>query len=181
MSNFAQPGSAGPYSINPSGGCCNQPSGGTLGPAPQRLTGSGGLPTPAPPWLVVRSTTSSTAAQGVEPWWKCLHCEQFWTVGLRRTVFSRLASRLPRHRGRTPGLPPPFPPDPGSPLPPCPQPWQFGALVFRAADRHLCACGFGRPEKENDMDWNAISFAFVLPVFIFGAIGLGVYAQRLPG
>ncbi len=46
---------------------------------------------------------------------------------------------------------------------------------------HLCACGFGRLEKENDMDWNTISFAFVLPVFIFGAIGLGVYAQRLPG
>ncbi len=71
------------------------------------------LPTPAPPWLVVRSTTSSTAAQGVEPWWKCLHCEQFWTVGLRRTVFNRVASRLPRHRGRTPGLPPISPPTRG--------------------------------------------------------------------
>jgi hypothetical protein len=46
---------------------------------------------------------------------------------------------------------------------------------------HVCACGLGRPEKENDMDWNAIFFAVALPVFIFGAIGLGVYAQRLPG
>jgi hypothetical protein len=35
--------------------------------------------------------------------------------------------------------------------------------------------------KENDMDWNAIFFAVVLPFFIVGAIGLGVYAQRLPG
>jgi hypothetical protein len=38
-----------------------------------------------------------------------------------------------------------------------------------------------RPGKENDMDWNAIFFAVVLPCFIVGAIGLGVYAQRLPG
>ena len=37
------------------------------------------------------------------------------------------------------------------------------------------------PRKENDMDWNAIFFAVVLPFFIVGAIGLGVYAQRLPG
>jgi hypothetical protein len=31
------------------------------------------------------------------------------------------------------------------------------------------------------MDWNVIFFAVALPFFIFGAIGLGVYAQRLPG
>jgi hypothetical protein len=30
------------------------------------------------------------------------------------------------------------------------------------------------------MDWNAIFFAVVLPFFIVGAIGLRVYAQRLP-
>ena len=46
MSNFAQPGSAGLYLINPSGGCCNQPSGRTLGPAPQRFTDPG---SPLPP------------------------------------------------------------------------------------------------------------------------------------
>jgi hypothetical protein len=52
----------------------------------------------------------------------------------------------------------------------------FGLLVPR-----LRAHGLGRAEKENDMDWNAIFFAVALPVFIFGALGLGVYAQRLPG
>jgi hypothetical protein len=31
------------------------------------------------------------------------------------------------------------------------------------------------------MDWNAIFFAVVLPFFIVGAIGVGIYAQRLPG
>jgi hypothetical protein len=38
----------------------------------------------------------------------------------------------------------------------------------------------GRSEKQNNMDWNAIIFAVALPLFVFGAIGLGVYAQRLP-
>ena len=37
----------------------------------------------------------------------------------------------------------------------------------------------GRSEKQNNMDWNAIIFAVALPIFVFGAIGLGVYAQRL--
>jgi hypothetical protein len=31
------------------------------------------------------------------------------------------------------------------------------------------------------MDWNAVFFAVALPLFLVGAIGLGVYAQRLPG
>jgi hypothetical protein len=31
------------------------------------------------------------------------------------------------------------------------------------------------------MDWNAIFFAVALPLFVFGAIGMGVYVQRLPG
>jgi hypothetical protein len=39
----------------------------------------------------------------------------------------------------------------------------------------------GRSEKENNMDWNAIFFAVALPLFVFGAIGMGVYVQRLPG
>jgi hypothetical protein len=37
------------------------------------------------------------------------------------------------------------------------------------------------PKKEYDMDWNAIFFAVALPFFIFGAVGLGIYVQRLPG
>jgi hypothetical protein len=39
----------------------------------------------------------------------------------------------------------------------------------------------GRFEKENNMDWNAIFFAVALPLFVFGAIGMGFYVQRLPG
>jgi hypothetical protein len=50
-----------------------------------------------------------------------------------------------------------------------------GAAVDRPLDES------DSPRKENDMDWNAIFFAVVLPFFIVGAIGLGVYAQRLPG
>jgi hypothetical protein len=46
VSNFAQPNSAGPYSINPLGGCCNQPPGRTPGfPLPQRFTETRGPPT----------------------------------------------------------------------------------------------------------------------------------------
>jgi hypothetical protein len=41
-------------------------------------------------------------------------------------------------------------------------------------------CVVVEPEKENDMDWDAIFFAIALPVFIFGVIGLGVYVHRLP-
>jgi hypothetical protein len=31
------------------------------------------------------------------------------------------------------------------------------------------------------MDWNAILFAVALPLFVFGAIGMGIYVQRLLG
>jgi hypothetical protein len=56
--------------------------------------------------------------------------------------------------------------------------------IWRAGFSGYCPSllrGLGHVKKENDMDWNAIFFAVVLPVFIFGAVGLGVYAQRLPG
>ena len=74
-----------------------------------------------------------------------------------------------------------IPPTPGPHFPPYLHLGNLARRFFGLLVPHLCACGLGHSEKENDMDWNAIFFAVALPVFIFGAIGLGVYAQRLPG
>jgi CRP/FNR family cyclic AMP-dependent transcriptional regulator len=118
-------------------------------------------------WIL--STTANSSADVISSWAQAyVYCgasvEQFCTAGWRQSASSQSrpfgCGRGSRQAGPQAEVSGFQSPDPGFP---------------HDFLKH------GRSEKENNMDWNAIFFAVALPLFVFGAIGMGVYVQRLPG